>query len=40
MITSQFGPELYTFAENLATIWRQAAHAHKVGRGYYIALKP
>jgi len=38
-ITKNFGPDLFVFAENLVAIWRKAAHEHKVGRGFYIALK-
>lgn len=38
-ITKQFGPDLYTFAENLVTMWRKAAYEHKVGRGFYIGQK-
>jgi len=38
-ILKGFGPDLYAFAENLVTIWRKAAHEHKVGRGFFIAQK-
>jgi ubiquinone/menaquinone biosynthesis C-methylase UbiE len=33
------GPDIYAFAEKLVTDWSAAAHAHKVGRGFYIAQK-
>jgi ubiquinone/menaquinone biosynthesis C-methylase UbiE len=39
-ILKGFGPELYSFAENLVTIWRKAAHNHQVGSGMFIAQKP
>ncbi|OGC43859.1 hypothetical protein A2Y85_06625 [candidate division WOR-3 bacterium RBG_13_43_14] len=38
-ILQNFGQDLYTFAENLVTIWRKAAHEHKVGSGTFIAKK-
>jgi sarcosine/dimethylglycine N-methyltransferase len=38
-ILKNFGPDLYSFAENLVTIWRKAAHEHKVGSGMFIAKK-
>ncbi|MEO0116093.1 MAG: methyltransferase domain-containing protein [candidate division WOR-3 bacterium] len=38
-IEKNFGPDLYKFAENLVTIWRKAAHEHKVGRGLFIGQK-
>ena len=38
-IMKNFGPDLYSFAENLVTIWRKAAHEHKVGSGMFIAKK-
>ena len=38
-IQENFGPELYSFAENLVTIWRRASHDHKVGRGLFIGKK-
>ena len=38
-IQKNFGPELYSFAENLVTIWRKASHDHKVGRGLFIGKK-
>ncbi len=38
-IIENFGEELFGFATNLVNMWRDAAHAHKVGRGFYIAQK-
>lgn len=38
-ILQNFGQDLFNFASNLVTIWRKAAHEHKVGRGLYIAQK-
>ncbi|MCX7785740.1 MAG: methyltransferase domain-containing protein [candidate division WOR-3 bacterium] len=38
-IIQNFGQDLFNFASNLVTIWRKAAHEHKVGRGLYIAQK-
>ncbi|MEO0124742.1 MAG: methyltransferase domain-containing protein [candidate division WOR-3 bacterium] len=38
-IEKNFGSDLYKFAENLVTIWRKAAHEHKVGRGLFIGQK-
>jgi sarcosine/dimethylglycine N-methyltransferase len=38
-ITKNFGPDLFTFAENLVAMWRKVAHEHKVGRGFYIVQK-
>lgn len=39
VILKNFGPDLFTFAENLVAMWRKAAHEHKVGRGFYVARK-
>lgn len=39
MIIKNFGQDLYGFAEGLVNLWRDAAHAHKVGRGFYVAQK-
>lgn len=39
-IEKNFGPELYAFAEGLVNLWRDAAHRHQVGRGWYQAEKP
>ncbi|MEO0136468.1 MAG: methyltransferase domain-containing protein [candidate division WOR-3 bacterium] len=39
-ILKNFGQDLYNFAENLVTIWRKAAHEHKVGSGLFIGQKP
>jgi sarcosine/dimethylglycine N-methyltransferase len=39
-IIENFGEELFGFATGLVNMWRDAAHAHKVGRGFYIAQKP
>ena len=38
-IVQNFGPELFGFAQGLVNLWRDAAHAHKVGRGFYVAQK-
>lgn len=38
-ILQNFGSDLYGFAENLVTIWRKAAHEHKVGSGMFTAKK-
>jgi ubiquinone/menaquinone biosynthesis C-methylase UbiE len=38
-IMTNFGPELFAFATGLVGLWRDAAHAHKVGRGWYQAEK-
>ncbi len=38
-IIENFGEELFGFATGLVDLWRDAAHAHKVGRGFYIAQK-
>jgi ubiquinone/menaquinone biosynthesis C-methylase UbiE len=38
-IMKNFGPELFAFATGLVNLWRDAAHAHKVGRGWYMAEK-
>jgi hypothetical protein len=38
-ILKNFGQDLYNFAENLVTIWRKAAHEHKVGSGLFIGQK-
>lgn len=39
-IIENFGEDLFGFATGLVNMWRDAAHAHKVGRGFYIAQKP
>lgn len=39
-IVKNFGEELFGFATGLVNLWRDAAHAHQVGRGFYIAEKP
>ncbi|UCG43537.1 MAG: methyltransferase domain-containing protein [candidate division WOR-3 bacterium] len=39
-IIKNFGEDLFGFATGLVNMWRDAAHAHKVGRGFYIAEKP
>ncbi|MEO0115424.1 MAG: methyltransferase domain-containing protein [candidate division WOR-3 bacterium] len=38
-ILKDFGKDLFDFASNLVTIWRKAAHEHKVGRGLFIGKK-
>ncbi len=38
-ILKGFGQDLYSFAENLVTIWRKAAHEHKVGSGLFVGKK-
>lgn len=38
-ILQNFGPELFGFATGLVNLWRDAAHAHQVGRGWYIGEK-
>jgi ubiquinone/menaquinone biosynthesis C-methylase UbiE len=38
-ILKNFGPDLFGFATGLVALWRDAAHAHKVGRGWYEAQK-
>ncbi len=39
-ILQNFGPELFDFAKSLVNLWRDAAHRHQVGRGFYIGEKP
>jgi len=39
VILKNFGSELFDFASNLVTIWRKAAHEHKVGSGLFIGQK-
>lgn len=39
-IIKNFGEELFSFATGLVNLWRDAAHAHQVGRGFYIGEKP
>jgi ubiquinone/menaquinone biosynthesis C-methylase UbiE len=39
VIVKNFGPDLYAFAEGLVNLWRDAAHRHQVGRGWYEAAK-
>jgi len=39
-IVANFGPDLYAFAEGLVNLWRDAAHKHQVGRGWYLGEKP
>jgi SAM-dependent methyltransferase len=39
-IVKNFGEDLFGFATGLVNLWRDAAHAHQVGRGFYIAEKP
>ena len=38
-IVENFGDELFGFATGLVNLWCDAAHAHQVGRGFYIAQK-
>jgi ubiquinone/menaquinone biosynthesis C-methylase UbiE len=38
-ILKGFGPDLFAFATGLVNLWRDAAHAHQVGRGWYEAQK-
>ncbi len=38
-ILQNFGPDLFAFASGLVNLWRDAAHAHQVGRGWYQAEK-
>ena len=38
-ILQNFGPDLFAFASGLVDLWRDAAHAHQVGRGWYQAEK-
>lgn len=38
-ILQNFGQDLFNFAVNLVNLWRDAAHSHKVGRGFYIGQK-
>lgn len=38
-ILKNFGEELFGFATGLVNLWRDAAHAHQVGRGWYEAQK-
>jgi len=38
-ILQNFGKDLFDFAVNLVNLWRDAAHRHQVGRGYYIGQK-
>jgi hypothetical protein len=38
-ILKNFGPDLFGFASGLVNLWRDAAHAHQVGRGWYEAQK-
>jgi hypothetical protein len=39
-ILKNFGPDLFGFATGLVNLWRDAAHAHQVGRGWYVGEKP
>lgn len=39
-IVQNFGEDLFGFATGLVNLWRDAAHAHQVGRGFYIGRKP
>lgn len=39
-ILQNFGADLFGFATGLVNLWRDAAHAHQVGRGFYIGEKP
>jgi ubiquinone/menaquinone biosynthesis C-methylase UbiE len=39
VILQNFGEELFQFAVNLVNLWRDAAHRHQVGRGFYIGQK-
>jgi ubiquinone/menaquinone biosynthesis C-methylase UbiE len=38
-ILQNFGQDLFNFAVNLVNLWRDAAHRHQVGRGFYIGQK-
>jgi len=38
-ILQNFGEDLFKFAVNLVNLWRDAAHNHQVGRGFYIGQK-
>jgi len=38
-IVKNFGDDLFGFATGLVNLWRDAAHAHQVGRGWYMAEK-
>ena len=38
-ILQNFGPDLFGFATGLVNLWREAARAHQVGRGWYRAEK-
>lgn len=38
-IIQNFGNDLYMFAEGLVNLWRDAAHRHQVGRGWYLGEK-
>ena len=38
-ILKNFGPDLFAFATGLVNLWRDAAHAHQVGRGWYVGQK-
>ena len=38
-ILQNFGEDLFKFAVNLVNLWRDAAHRHQVGRGFYIGQK-
>jgi hypothetical protein len=38
-IVKNFGNDLFGFATGLVNLWRDAAHAHRVGRGWYQAEK-
>jgi len=40
VILKNFGADLFGFATGLVNLWRDAAHKHQVGRGWYIGEKP
>ncbi len=39
IILKEFGNDVYDFAKYLVNLWHNASREHKVGRGFYVAVK-
>lgn len=39
IILKDFGKDIYDFASYLVNLWEKASREHKVGRGFYVAIK-
>ncbi|MCS7249918.1 MAG: methyltransferase domain-containing protein [candidate division WOR-3 bacterium] len=39
VILNEFGKDIYDFAYYLVNLWEKASREHKVGRGFYVAIK-